>query len=156
MKEFITANGKKRVIINTATFREVTNLKRAILSEIQKNPLGLKLTGESSNILDKEISLDEILNFIKNTVIGLELSESLENCIFECLERCTYDTTEQINKALFDKKPEIWQDYYEIVFECVKENISPFIKSLVSLWSTILPNVANSQVFNALAQKKGE
>lgn len=153
MKEFITANQKKKVIINVASFQDVINLKRAILSELKKNPIGLKLAGESTNIMEKDISFEDLLNFLKNTLIGLELSDELDNAIFVCLGRCTYDTVHAITKDFFDKYPESLEDYYEIVFECVKENLNPFIKSLVSLWNTQLPKMANSQLLNVIAPK---
>ena len=132
MREFVTTNGKKRVVINPATIRDVKYLKNALLTEIKNYPLGLKLLGNTSDVLDKQIDFSEMVDFIKNVIISADTSEAVENAINQCLKCCTYDSTRVINEDLFNDVKEAREDYYEIIFACIEENLRPFIQSLAS------------------------
>lgn len=151
MKEFVTKNGQKRVVINCASMREVMELKKEILTCVKNHKLGIKITGSSENLLEKEISMSEVAEFLKNTLISMDISDSLEAIIYKCLAHCTYDTTKQINEALFDTIcPESREDYYEIIMACIEENLRPFMKSLISAWSTIAPKLGNIQALDVI------
>lgn len=145
MKDFKAANTGKRVVINPASYKEVKELKKVILQVIEKHPLGLKLLGQTNNIMEKQIDFSQLLDFIKNIVIGMDTSEEVENALFNCLRHCTYDTTKIINEELFDEVIEAREDQYEIFVACIEENLTPFIKSLVSMWNTLAPKLGNSQ-----------
>lgn len=145
MKDFKTANTGKRVVINPASYKEVKELKKVILQVIEKHPLGLKLLGQTNNVMEKQIDFSQLLDFIKNIVIGMDTSEEVENALFSCLRHCTYDTTKVINEELFDEVIEAREDQYEIFVACIEENLTPFIKSLVSMWNTLAPKLGNSQ-----------
>lgn len=151
MLEFTTENTGTRVVINVASMKQVTNLKNVILKEIIKNPLGLKLkeTAEAKSALEKELDISDLLDYLKNTVIGIEISEEFNSAIFDCLGKCTYDM-KRITPDLFDDLPEAREDYYEILFKCVEENLRPFIKSLASRWKTLAPKIGENQAFNLI------
>ena len=136
MKDFKTENGKKRVVINCATIKEVQNLKKVIFNELKKSPLGLKLTEGPSSIFEKDIDFTGVIDFIKNTLIGIDTSEEFLEAIFACLKHCTYDSVYKIDEALFDNDqvPEARDDYYEIIYTCIEENLRPFLRSLVATW----------------------
>lgn len=134
MIEITTQNGQKRLRINCATTKEVKELKRVILKELTKHPLGLKLLGNDKDFLDKEVDFSGVLEFIKNVVISIDTSEEFDSAIYACLSHCTYDNTRAVNEQLFDDNETAREDYYEIVFACIEENLKPFIKSLVSMW----------------------
>ena len=152
MKDFITENGKKRVVINCATIREVQNLKRVIFNELRKTPLGLKLTEGPASMFDKEIDFIGVIEFIKNTLIGIDTSDEFNDAVFACLKHCTYDKVFKIDEALFDNDqvPEAREDYYEIIYTCIEENLRPFMKSLVATWKTHIQNGAFTQVLNTV------
>lgn len=150
MKDFTTEIGKKRVIINTASLREVQNLKKVIFNEFKKSPIGIKLIGGPDSLFDKEIDFTGIIDFIKNTLIGIETSPEFEEAIFACLKHCTYNNVYKIDEALFDNEtvPEARDDYYEIIYACIEENLRPFILGLVAMWKTHIQSGKLLQALN--------
>lgn len=138
MKEFECVNSGNKCIINCAPMRDVQKLKQVIFNELKKSPIGIKLTGGENSFLEKEIDFTGVIDFIKDTLIGIDTSEEFEDAIFNCLQYCTYKKVNKINRELFDREdiPEARGDYYEIIFACVEENLRPFIKSLISTWKT--------------------
>lgn len=149
MKDFTTQNTNSRVVINCAPTDEVKRLKQTIVKEIQKSPLSLNLKG-GMNALDQEIDLSGSLEFIKNVLLGIDCSDEFDEAIYACLRHCTYRTTEQITKDLFDRCPEAREDYYEIIFACIEENLRPFLKSLVS---TLKMRFQNSTLLQKLGSE---
>lgn len=155
MLEFNATNTGKRIVINSASFKEVLQLKKALLSELSKHPIGLKVLNSNASFLEKELDFTNCIDFLKNVLIGADTTQEVETAIFECLKHCTYDTTNRIDEGLFDRIPEARADYYEILIKCVEENLKPFIKSLASLWKTLIPKLGESQALNtALAMMK--
>lgn len=153
MKDFITQNTQKRVVINCAPMQEVMDLKREILKALKGQQLSNDLISGKGELLDKDINITEILNFMKDILITMDISESLEDVIFKCLGHCTYDTVHVINRELFDTiKPDARADYYEIVFSCIEENLKPFMKSLISAWKNVQPKLGNIPNLSVFAQ----
>lgn len=150
MLEFNATNTGKRIVINNATFREVLQLKKTLLNELSKQPIGLKIINNNTSFLEKELDFTECVDFLKNILIGADTSQEVETAIFECLKHCTYDTTNRIDESLFDRIPDARADYYEIVIKCIEENLKPFFKSLASLWKTLTPKLGESQALNAI------
>ena len=143
MKEFSATCTGNRVIINCASLDDVKRLRKIIVKELQKSPMGVSILANTQNILDTDVDLSGVLEFIKNFLLGLDASDEFEDAVFKCLQKCTYKTTYQINKELFDTiAPEAREDYYEIVVSCVEENLRPFVKSLVSVLKTRLSQTA--------------
>lgn len=151
MLDFQTENTGNRVVINTAPFKDVVALKNELLKELVKYPLGLKLKdlygqgkGQIKDILNKELDFTEVFDFLKNVVISSDTSDVLFDKIFNCLRYCTYNTAYKIDTNLFDEIKEARADYYEIIFACIRENLSPFFKSLISELKKVinLPDVS--------------
>jgi len=150
MKDFKTQNTGARVVINPAPYKTVLNLKRVLLKEIKQNSIGLKITGNEENLLEKSLDFTGCIDFMKNVLIGADISEDVEIAIFDCLKYCTYNTTQKIDQDLFDNNPESREDYYEIIISCIEENLRPFIKSLASQWSILAPRLGKSQALNVI------
>ena len=152
MKDFKTENGKKRVVINCATAKEVQKLKNVILNELKKSPLGLKLIGNPESLFQKDIDFSGVIEFIKNTLISIEASDEFSEALFACLKYCTYDSVYKIDGNLFDNEdiPEAREDYYEIMYVCLEENLRPFVKSLISMWKTHIQNGKFIQLLNMI------
>ena len=150
-KEVKLQNSGKVLIINTATTEEVIVLKNCLLEEIKKHPLGLKLLGNTQSIFDKQVDFTAVFDFIKNVLISIDTSETTTNAIFDCLKHCVYDKTHKVTLSLFDEVEEAREDYYEIIFACIEENLKPFIKSLVSMWKTRLVKLGKDQLSNILS-----
>lgn len=151
MIELNTINTGAKVIINIAPYGKFLALKKAILEEIKGNPLGLKLVKEreEKNILEKQLDFTSFMDFLKNSLIGLDVSEKVESALFECLKYCTYNS-QRITAELFDTIPEIREDEYEIKFKCIEENFRPFVKSLASQWSRLAPKIGENQALNVI------
>lgn len=122
--ELTTKNGNKKVIINFAGFKNAVKLKNAAADFLLKNGV-LKNLGDF-----KEANAASLLDRIFELLLSAETSDKFNDALFECLESCIYDETFKINKQLFDDKPEIIEDYYEIVSNCVEVNLRPFFRSL--------------------------
>lgn len=126
--QIITQNGQKTVEIKAAGFKEAINLKKAVAKSmldacIVKN---LDFQGvDIASLIDKFVEL----------LFSAEMSTDFENALFECLKSCYTDENgikNKITRELFDEKPELREDYYEIVSKCVEVNLRPFFKSLVT------------------------
>ena len=129
--EFKTQNGNVLVEILPASFRDASNLKKAVAKG---------LTG--SNLLDNvntanlmDIKIDSIIQILVN----IDTSDEFERAVMECLKCCIYDkgvNNIKITPQLFDDIPDAREDYYEIVTKCCEENLRPFFKSLASEFKT--------------------
>lgn len=152
MKEFNCKNTGNAVVINTASWKDVQRLKQIILGELKKSPIGIKLAGGDKSFFEKEVDFTGIIDFIKDTVIGIETSEEFNDAIFQCLQYCTYKRVYKIDENLFDNEavPEAREDYYEIIFACMEENLRPFIKGLISTWKTLIAENKISQWLNIM------
>ena len=153
--EFKTTNTNTRVIINSAPYKKVTKLKNVLLNEVLKNPMGLKIkeSAEVKHALEKELDFTGFLDFIKNILIGADISEDVNSALFDCLAYCLYDGTRKINEDLFDDeqyKEKIREDQYELFYKCIEVNLSPFIKSLVSMWKTLAPKIGENPTLNVI------
>lgn len=125
--DFITTNTQKQVKINPASMKEASALKRAVMKVALQGDI---LKGVSLSQLN--LSTSGMLTGLIQGVIGLDVSEEFESALMACLSRCIYDEKYSITTQLFDDKPEIREDYYEIAVKCCEENLRPFFKSLVS------------------------
>lgn len=152
MKEFTCTNTGNKLIINCAPMKSVQKLKNVILVELKKSPIGIKLTGKENIFLEKEIDFTGVIDFIKDSLIGIESSEDFLDAIYECLQYCTYKKIYKIDEALFDNEavPEAREDYYEILIKCIEENLAPFIKSLISTWKTLIKEGKINQLLSIM------
>lgn len=131
MAEFTTENGVD-INIRIAPFEDAMELKSAISKELADagfNFDGISITGETD--------VAELMPLLIKAVLALDSSPRVNNAIFKCLERCTYDG-EKIRKSTFEDIS-ARENYYQIVIECLKENLRPFFKSrLAGLLETYL------------------
>lgn len=138
VKECTTVNGNATLILNEATFADCIVLQSVIMEEAKK----LKLDIGEIEIDFGGASVTSLLDSIKDLFFGLMTSEKFDRIIFKCLSYCTYNNA-KITKQLFDDIPEARADYYQIIKECVEINLAPFLKSLTSQLSTLLPTVTS-------------
>ena len=152
MKDFKATNTGNRIVINCATMKDVQALKNIILKELKNNPVGLQLEKNSQDLLQREIDFTGMIDFVKNTLIGIDTSPEFQDALYNCLKYCTYKTTYKIDENLFDNEqvPEAREDYYEIMFTCVWENLRPFSKSLLSVLKTHLKLENFNQLLSAM------
>ena len=130
-----TTESNAEVVINMADFIDASRLRVAVLGaikesgvEISKVDIEKLLSGvkEDMGAAVKSGALDSLLDM----VISLDCSEKVNNEIFNCLKRSTYNS-EKITRDTFNE-PEARGDYYHIVIMCLKVNLTPFFKTLFS------------------------
>lgn len=122
-----------KVVINVADFKSSMALKNAIASELSRGQFSLgSLDGDIEGFLEMDTSKLEPL--LKGALL-LDSSEKVNEALFKCLIRCTYNGA-KITEETFEAE-EARADYYEIVLECLKVNLMPFMKSLVSKFNSL-------------------
>lgn len=143
MKEFKGINGAK-IVINEAPMRDVKRLRQVIAKELMKqnidigNPRSIQeLIGTVNN------HISTYLNIIKNTLLGLEVSEEFNSIMWQCMKICTYDE-KTITEQLFDDIPEARVDYDLIQKEVIQVNLAPFMKPLLGMFSTLNEETTNN------------
>ena len=128
--EFLTQNTNVNIEIKPASFKDASNLKKAVAKGLIGKDLGF-----NNSLLD--IKIDSILQLL----VDIDTSDEFEKAVMECLKCCLYDKggkNLKITPQLFDDIPEAREDYYEIVTKCCEENLRPFFKSLASEFKTRL------------------
>ena len=135
-----TTESKAEVVINMANFIDASRLRVAVLGaikesgvEISKVDIEKLLSGVKDDMgaAVKSGALDSLLDM----VISLDCSDKVNNEIFNCLKRSTYNS-EKITRDTFNE-PEARGDYYHIVIMCLKVNLTPFFKTLFSKLSAL-------------------
>lgn len=112
MVEMVTKNGAA-VVINVAPFRDAMALK---------NIIGKELVATGGRI--------DLRSDVTAVMLTIDSSEAVYKALFVCLSRCTYNS-QKIIEATFESEA-AREDYYEVVVECLKANLSPFLKGLLS------------------------
>ena len=148
-KEFKGQNGAK-IVINIARFEESARLRNAVGKELLKQNIDINDQASLAKA-DEELSSSgsNLLMTMAKILISCDISEEFNTALFVCLKYCTYNNI-QIKPDLFDDVPEAREDYFPIVFECIQENVYPFIKGLLSKLKTLKVINALSQQSNAL------
>lgn len=128
--EFTTKETKAKVVLNPCSLMDAFKLK----SKIQKA------------LLENNISIETALNQdLGQVLMALDSSEEIFLAMFECLKKSTYNDV-RITQETFEQD-EAKGDLYEIFFNCLKVNIYPFFKPLLSQFGIQLkvPMVGESQ-----------
>lgn len=125
--DFISTNAKKKIVINPATFAEASQLKKEAMKCLSNANLIQSI--DFSKFSNMEVN--KLFAAVSELIINADSSTDFEDAVFVCLGRCSCDNI-AITKQLFDDKPELREDYYEIVAKCCEENLRPFFKSLAT------------------------
>lgn len=129
MLEFKALSGAK-VIINEATWQKAMALKNAISKELSE--VGIDIDMSTLQAENKS----DALNGLIEPLLKVDSSPEVYKALFECLEYCNYDG-EKITEDTFEDLG-ARQDYYQIMIECIKVNLSPFFKGLLSKFATLM------------------
>lgn len=106
------------VIINECSLRQAFRLKACIEKEILAR--GIKV---------EEVDFENLGEVIR-LIMALDSSEELFDLMFECLKKSSYKGI-GIKEETFSS-PETWGDLYEVFYYCLKVNLYPFYKNLLS------------------------
>lgn len=139
--EIITQNGGKTIEIKPASFQDAINLKKAVAKCLLD-------AGVVKNLDVQRLELAALIDKVVELLFNAETSTFFEMALFECLKSCYINENGvkiKITPQLFDEKPELREDYYEIVAKCAEENLRPFFKSLVTEFKTRFNRTAKDQ-----------
>lgn len=139
--DIITQNGNKNITIKAAGFQDAMNLKKAVAKCLLD-------AGIVKNLELQGLELAALIDKIAELLFSAEMSEDFSKAVFECLKYCYIEDNgikNKITPQLFDEKPELREDYYEIVSKCVEVNLTPFFKSLVTEFKTRFNRIAENQ-----------
>ncbi len=139
--EIITHNGNKTIDIRRAGFQDAINLKKAVAKCLLD-------AGVVKNLDFQGLELASLFDKIAEVLFTVENSNEVEKALFECLKSCYLEENGvkiKITPQLFDEKPELREDYYEIVAKCAEETLRPFFKSLATEFKTRFNKITSDQ-----------
>lgn len=147
MTEFITPKGK-RVVIGQASFQNAIGLKNAVQKALLVSKIDIASIelGNLEGIDLKDVSFDQVkglINTLSQVGFSIDSDPEVNKYFLACLERSTFDG-ERINAEAFERI-EIRESYYEIMFACFKEVLSPFFAPLFSKLKTYEKTIRTSQ-----------
>jgi len=118
--EFTTKSGIK-VVINPTSLDKAFKLKSLVEKAFLKQ--GFKI----SDILAKdEISYEDLFTW----AMAIDSDIDVFNACFECMDKSIYNDI-KITKAVFEDE-NARSDLYEVLFYCLKVNVYPFFRHLLS------------------------
>lgn len=113
--EYTSEGTGAKIVINPCSFEDAFRLK----SLIQKS------------LLDNNIKIEKALDEdILGIIMALDSSKDVFEAMFKCLIKSTYNNVKITKETFEDEKAR--EDLYEIFFYCLKVNIYPFFKSVLS------------------------
>lgn len=130
----MTIDGKE-LRITLASFDDAMDLKDAIEIAVKGGELNI-----STDVLEKDLSESDFGNILK-AVLSVDCSKEIRACLFKCAERAVLGT-DKINKEFFENV-EHRKYYYQIMFEVMKVNLSPFFAKVFSLFSGVEGKIGN-------------
>ena len=137
--EFIAKNSGKKIKIIPASFQKAINLKKEAFKCLSK-------TNALEKIKDlKNIELNTLFGEIANLLVEADTSDGFNAALMECLSVCICDDTHAITEQYFNDCPALWEDYYEIISNCVEVNLRPFFRSLASELQTRFSQIEEPQ-----------
>lgn len=117
LQEFDLPSGAK-LKVQVAPFADAKALYQAVLEEVKGVQIGASM---------------DITSVFKDLACVAFSSKKIEAALEICLKRCLYNDL-KIDKTTFDP-PEKRQDFVDVCFFCMKENLTPFTNGLFALFS---------------------
>jgi hypothetical protein len=127
MSEPITLKSGAILILGTPSFSQSTKLFKVICNE-------LRLVDMDISSMDIRTFAGKDINSIKNALLQLLGSDAVENALFECAIRSTYNSL-KITRDTFSPE-DAREDYFLVAWEVIRHTLRPFGKSLASLLPT--------------------
>lgn len=126
--EFTTDSTETKVVINPADLDSAFKLKSSLLKALSK-----------ANLTIADAFGDKIFD----AVMSIDSSKEVFDDMFECLKKSTYNGI-KITKEVFEDEA-ARADIYEVFFYCLKVNVYPFFKSLLSQLTNKLQGTGETQ-----------
>lgn len=118
----------------TKTFVTSHNLFKTVLKEMKgvTIKLGIKEGQTLGSLFELELT-DEALNTAKDGIFTLLSSQEIEDSLWACFGGRVLYNNKKVDLAFFNDE-KMQEEYHEIMKEVMTENLSPFRKSLESLF----------------------
>lgn len=123
--EFTTKGNNVKVVINPAGLDKAFKLKSVVEKAILKQ--GIKLIDVLS---EESISYEQLFNL----AMAIDSDIEVFDACFDCMEKSIYNNI-KITKDVFEDET-ARGDLYEVLFYCLKVNVYPFFKHLLSSLGT--------------------
>lgn len=127
-KDFTLISGKK-LTVDIANFGTAIQLSQSILKCLKN--VGIKLDKESlesvnfSNLLESPF----LINALVQAALDVFTDSHIDAVFWEMAKKCTYDGL-RVTEDLFNNSIEARQDFYQVKFLIMKENVLPFFPQL--------------------------
>lgn len=123
--EFTTKGNKVKVTMNPSSLDKAFKLKSATEKAILKQGISL------FEVLGKgEITYEDVFGL----AMAIDSDTDVFDACFDCMDKSIYNGV-KITKEVFEDE-ENRSDLYEVLFYCLKVNVYPFFKSLLSSLGT--------------------
>lgn len=127
MSDPITLPSGRSLVVNVAPFSIGKNLFKTLARELLAVRLDLDIT-KIKSVGDLDV------NVLKDALLQVIASDSIEACFFACAEKCLIEG-QKITKDSFEHET-ARQDYLPVAWEVMKANLTPFFKGLASALPT--------------------
>ena len=118
--EFTTKSGKK-VVLNPASLDKAFKLKALVEKALLKQDIKIVDILEQGEILYEDLF---------NLAMAIDSDIEVFDACFECMDKSIYNNL-KITKAVFEDES-ARGDLYEVLFYCLKVNVYPFFRHLLS------------------------
>lgn len=135
MHEYDLQSGKK-LSVGYASFWGAQKIKNRILKAAKGNPELEKFFGQK-DVGQKDIF--ELFPVLFQAFVDVDTDEQLHDHIQQELKKSSNIDLQPIDQDYW-RKPENWQDYYEVLYYFLWVNLAPFFKSLLSLLQQATPS----------------
>lgn len=134
--EFTTKGNNAKVIINMASLNDAFKLKSAVEKSLMKQNIKI------FDVLGRgELSYEDIFSLI----LAVDSDAEVFDACFACLEKSVYNGV-KITRDVFEDEG-ARGDLYEVLYYCLKVNVYPFFRALLSSLGT---NVLGTEIGESL------
>lgn len=127
-KEF-TLNSGKQLNVTIANWKSAVQLAQSILKCLRHT--GVNMTQKEFMSLDfgALFSSPNIVQIITNTALEVFIDDNIDKIFWEMATKCTYDGL-RLTEDVFNNSVEARQDFYQVKFIVLRENLLPFFPKL--------------------------
>lgn len=136
----------KELKITPASFEEARRLAKAVERAVKGNKIDLP------SDIDEELS-PEMLGGLIDAILSVDLSDEVEEALFECAKRASLGDEERITKDFFEPV-ERRKHFYPVMWEVLQANLAPFFGEAFTKLQGLAPKNADSLMSRFTKRKK--
>jgi hypothetical protein len=136
--EFTTKSGVK-VVLNPASLDKAFKLKALVEKALLKQGI---------NVMDILAKEDIFYEDLFNMAMAIDADIDVFDACFDCMDKSIYNDL-KITKAVFEDES-ARGDLYEVLFYCLKVNVYPFFRHLLSSFGISKNLAENGEVLKSI------